>query len=141
MTEDSPEDQALVFNVTDDETLLIAVRDVIDGTFGVQLQEVPGDAIGAETDLGTLFVGVMSDLIVSMELRLPGEFETTLSLLDYLNDRNAATTFVTFSVVDEHVWVSGNVDGHPFSPNHLVRVVDFMFQAASIVSADLDAEG
>jgi hypothetical protein len=48
---------------------------------------------------------------------------------------------VTFSVVDEHVWVSGNVDGHPFSPNHLVRVVDFMFQAASIVSADLDAEG
>jgi hypothetical protein len=135
------DDQLLVFTVADEETLQKAVREVIDGTFGVTLHEVPGDAIGAETDLGSLFVGIMSDFIVSLELRLPGEFETTLPLLDYLNDRNAATTFVSFSVVDGSVWISANVDGHPFAPSHLVRVVDFMFQAAVIVSSDLDAQG
>jgi hypothetical protein len=135
------EDQVLVFSVADDDTLLTAVREVVDGTFGIVLHDVPGEALAVETDAGTLFVGVMSDFIVSLELRLPGEFEGTPPLLEYLNDRNAATTFVTFSVVDGSVWVSGNVDGHPFAPNHLVRVVDFMFQAAAIVTADLEAQG
>lgn len=129
-----------VFTVVDDETLLDVVTEVIDAAFGITLRPVQGDALAAETDLGSLFVGVMGDLIVSMELRLPGEFHATPTLLDYLNDRNAGTTFVTFSVLDECLWVSGNVDGSPFAPAHLVRVLNFMFQAAVAVLADLSGE-
>jgi hypothetical protein len=142
--EDGPvEDDALeteVFAVADDATLLVAVREVISASFGIELLEVPGDAWGAETDLGTLFVGTMSDFIIGLELRLPGEFEATAPLLDYLNERNAGTTFVTFSILDEHLWISGNVDGRPFAPAHLIRVLDFMFQAAVAVSADVQAD-
>lgn len=129
-----------VFSVVDDDTLLGVVAEVIEAAFGIPLEPVPGDALGAETDLGGLFVAVMSDFIVSMELRLPGEFHATPTLLDYLNDRNAGTTFVTFSVLDERLWVSGNVDGSPFAPTHLVRVLTFMFQAAVAVLGDLSAE-
>jgi hypothetical protein len=142
--EDGPgEDDALeteVFAVADDATLLVAMREVISASFGIELVEVPGDAWGAETDLGTLFVGTMSDFIIGLELRLPGEFEGTAPLLDYLNERNAGTTFVTFSILDEHLWISGNVDGRPFAPAHLIRVLDFMFQAAVAVSADVQAD-
>jgi hypothetical protein len=62
----------------------------------------------------------------------------TAALLEYINARNVATTFVTFSVLDERVWVSGTVDGQPFAPSHLIRVLDFMFQAASALNADLE---
>jgi len=61
-------------------------------------------------------------------------------LLEYLNERNASTTFVTFSILDERLWVSGNVDGHPFAPAHLIRVLDFMFQAAVAVTADVQTD-
>lgn len=127
-----------VFSVADDPTLLSVVAEAVNAAFGIELAPVPGDALAAETDLGTLFVGVLSDLIVSLELRLPGEFAATPPLLEYLNDRNAGTAFVTFSVLDERLWVSGNVDGHPFAPMHLSRVLTFMFQAAVAVAADLE---
>ncbi|MEI6361866.1 MAG: hypothetical protein WCP95_07000 [Actinomycetes bacterium] len=129
-----------VFAVADDATLLVAVREVVLSSFGIELTEAPGEAWGAETDVGTLFVGTMSDFIVGLELRLPGEYEATSPLLEYLNDRNAATTFVTFSILDDRLWVSGNVDGSPFAPSHLTRVLDFMFQAAVAVSADVQAD-
>jgi hypothetical protein len=137
---DEPDEATPVFMMTDDDMLMNAVREVIAGTFGIELVQVPGEAWGVEADLGTLFVGTVSDYIVSMELRLPGEFDETTALLQYLNERNAATTFVTFSILDECVWLSGNVDGHPFAPEHVVRVLDFIFQAASAVITDLDAE-
>jgi hypothetical protein len=144
MSDDALEGAALeetpVFEVADDATLLVAVREVISASFGIELDEVSGDAWGAETDLGTLFVGTMSDFIVGLELRLPGEYEPTAPLLQYLNERNAATTFVTFSILDERVWVSGNVDGSPFAPAHLTRVLDFMFQAAVAVIADVQTD-
>jgi hypothetical protein len=129
-----------VFAVADDATLLVAAREVISSSFGVELEEAPGDAWGAETDLGTLFVGTMSDFIIGLELRLPGEYEASGPLLEYLNERNATTTFVTFSILDDRLWVSGNVDGSPFAPAHLIRVLDFMFQAAVAVSADVQAD-
>jgi len=132
--------EAAVFSVADDATLLVAAREVIASAFGIQLQEVPGEAWGAETDLGTLFLGTMSDFIIGLELRLPGQFEATTPLLEYLNERNASTTFVTFSILDDHLWVSANVDGHPFAPAHLSRVLAFMFQAAVAVGADLQTE-
>ena len=132
--------EAAVFSVADDATLLVAAREVIASAFGIQLQEVPGEAWGAETDLGTLFLGTMSDFIIGLELRLPGQFEATTPLLEYLNERNASTTFVTFSILDDHLWVSANVDGHPFAPAHLNRVLAFMFQAAVAVGADLQTE-
>ena len=129
-----------VFAVEDDATLLVAAREVISASFGIELAEVPGDAWGVETDLGTLFVGTMSDFIIGLELRLPGEYDATTALLEYLNERNAATTFVTFSILDDRLWVSGNVDGSPFAPAHLTRVVDFMFQAAVAVMADVQTD-
>jgi len=132
--------ETLVFSIADDDTLLEAVREVILGSFGVELQQVQGEAWGAETDLGSLFVGTMSDFIIGLELRLPGEYEATVTLLEYLNERNASTTFVTFSILDERLWVSGNVDGHPFAPAHLIRVLDFMFQAAVAVTADVQTD-
>lgn len=131
---------AQVFAVADDETLLVAVREVIAASFGIELVEVPGEAWGAETDLGTLFVGTMSDFIIGLELRLPGEYEASAPLLEYLNERNAGTTFVTFSILDDRVWVSANVDGSPFAPAHLTRVLDFMFQAAVAVIADVQTD-
>ncbi len=132
--------ETLVFSIADDDTLLEAVREVILGSFDVELQQVQGEAWGVETDLGSLFVGTMSDFIIGLELRLPGECEATVTLLEYLNERNASTTFVTFSVLDERLWVSGNVDGHPFAPAHLIRVLDFMFQAAVAVTADVQTD-
>ena len=132
--------ETLVFSIADDDTLLEAVREVILGSFGVELQQVQGEAWGAETDLGSLFVGTMSDFIIGLELRLPGQFEATPPLLEYLNERNASTTFVTFSILDDHLWISANVDGHPFAPSHLSRILAFMFQAAVAVGADLQTE-
>jgi len=129
-----------VLAVADDATLLVAAREVIASAFGIQLQEVPGEAWGAETDLGSLFVGTMSDFIIGLELRLPGQFEATPPLLEYLNERNASTTFVTFSILDDYLWISANVDGHPFAPSHLSRILAFMFQAAVAVGADLQTE-
>ena len=137
------DDEIAVFTVSDDGTLLGAVREVIRGTFGIELHEVEGDqnAVAVDTDLGTLIVGVLSDFIVSLELGLGEHVGESAALLEYLNARNVATTFVTFSVLDERVWVSGNVDGQPFAPSHLVRVLDFMFQAASALNADLEVTG
>jgi hypothetical protein len=47
---------------------------------------------------------------------------------------------VTFSTLDEPVWVSGNVDGRPLVPMHLARVLTYMFQAASAVLGELIPE-
>ncbi len=109
--------------------------------FGFELVPVPEDALAAETDVGTLFVGVLSDFVVSLELRLPGRHRATTELLSYLNEENAGSAFVTFSTLDEHVWVSGNVDGRPLVPMHLARVLTYMFQAATAVLGELIPEG
>ena len=129
-----------VVAVDDDDTLLAVVAQTMEASFGIRLAHVPGDALAVETDLGTLFVGVLSELIVSLELRLPGEFAASRPLLEYLNDRNAGSALVTFSVLDERLWISGNVDGDPFAPRHLDRVLTFMFQAAVAIAADLDVQ-
>ena len=47
---------------------------------------------------------------------------------------------MTFSTLDEHVWVSGNVDGRPLVPMHLGRVLTYMFQAATAVLGELIPE-
>jgi hypothetical protein len=129
-----------VITVEDDETLLGVVAELFPPLFGFELSPVPEDALAAETDVGTLFVGVLSDFVVSLELRLPGRHRTTTELLSYLNEENAGSAFVTFSTLDEHVWVSGNVDGRPLVPMHLARVLTYMFQAASAVLGELMPE-
>lgn len=150
-----------VFTFDDEATMLAAVREVISGTFGIELAALEDDELGddeleddelgddefeddgtamvVETDLGTLIVALHGDSIISMELGLPDTVVETAAVLDYLNSRNATTTFVIFSIQDERVWITGFVDGHPFAPGHLVRVLDFMFQAASVAAADLEA--
>jgi hypothetical protein len=130
-----------VITVDDDEALLGIVGDLFPPLFGFSLVPVPEDALAAETDVGTLFVGVLSDFVVSLELRLPGRHRATTELLSYLNEENAGSAFVTFSTLDEHVWVSGNVDGRPLVPMHLARVLTYMFQAATAVLGELTPEG
>ncbi len=130
-----------VITVDDDEALLGIVGDLFPPLFGFELVPVPEDALAAETDVGTLFVGVLSDFVVSLELRLPGRHRATTELLSYLNEENAGSAFVTFSTLDEHVWVSGNVDGRPLVPMHLARVLTYMFQAATAVLGELTPEG
>jgi hypothetical protein len=130
-----------VITVDDDEALLGIVGDLFPPLFGFALVPVPEDALAAETDLGTLFVGVLSDFVVSLELRLPGRHRATTELLSYLNEENAGSAFVTFSTLDEHVWVSSNVDGRPLVPMHLARVLTYMFQAATAVLGELTPEG
>ncbi len=130
-----------VITVDDDEALLGIVGDLFPPLFGFGLVPVPEDALAAETDVGTLFVGVLSDFVVSLELRLPGRHRATTELLTYLNEENAGSAFVTFSTLDEHVWVSGNVDGRPLVPMHLARVLTYMFQAATAVLGELTPEG
>jgi T3SS (YopN, CesT) and YbjN peptide-binding chaperone 1 len=129
-----------VITVDDDEALLGIVAELFPPLFGFELTPVPEDALAAETEVGTLFVGVLSDFVVSLELRLPGRHRTTTELLSYLNEENAGSAFVTFSTLDEHVWVSGNVDGRPLVPMHLARVLTYMFQAASAVLGELIPE-
>jgi hypothetical protein len=143
---DEPEETVLiddvehaVITVDDDEALLGIVGELFPPLFGFELVPVD-DALAAETDVGTLFVGVLSDFVVSLELRLPGRHRATTELLTYLNEENAGSAFVTFSTLDEHVWVSGNVDGRPLVPMHLARVLTYMFQAASAVLGELIAE-
>lgn len=129
-----------VISVPDDATLLSVLADLFPQLFGIELTPVPDDALAVETDVGTLFVGVLSDFVVSLELRLVGRYRPTLELLSYLNEENAGSAFLTFSTLDEHVWVSGNVDGRPLVPMHLARVVTYMFQAATAVLGEITSE-
>jgi hypothetical protein len=133
---DAPDDPA-VLSVPDDETLLTVIGELFPQMFGIILTPVPDDALAAETELGTLFVGVLSDFVISLELRLNGRYRTSLELLSYLNDENAGSAFVTFSTLDERLWVSGNVDGRPLVPVHLARVLTYMFQAATAVAGEV----
>jgi hypothetical protein len=124
-------------SVEDDAALLSLVGGLFPALFGFELEPVPEDALAADTEVGTLFVGVLSDFVISLELRIPGRHRRTPELLEYLNDQNAGSAFVTFSTLDEHVWVSGNVDGRPLVPAHLERVVTYMIQAATAVVGEL----
>ncbi len=130
-------DEHAVISVADDEALLAVVEESFPSLFGFALTPVPEGALAAETEVGTLFVGVLSDFVISLELRLPGHHRVTPELLGYLNEENAGSAFVTFSTVDEHVWVSGSVDGRPLVPAHLARVLTYMFQAAATVIGEL----
>lgn len=133
------EDHAVI-SVDDDATLLAVVGDLFPPLFGFELVPVPEEALAAETEIGTLFVGVLSDFVISLELRLIGRYRPTLELLTYLNEENAGSAFVTFSTLDEHVWVSGNVDGRPLVPAHLGRILTYMFQAGTTVLGELMPE-
>ncbi len=133
-------DEHAVISVEDDSTLLSVVGELFPPLFGFQLTPVPEGALAAETEVGTLFVGVLSDFVISLELRLAGHYRATPELLGYLNEENAGSAFVTFSTLDEHVWVSGNVDGRPLVPMHLARVLTYMFQAATTVHGELMAD-
>ncbi len=129
-----------VISVPDDAMLLDVVGGLFPELFGFSLTPIPDDALAAETDLGTLFVSVLSDFVVSLELRLPGEFRATTELLEYLNEENAGSAFLTFSILDGHLWVSANVDGRPLVPLHLARVVTYLFQAAPMVMDEVTPE-
>ena len=129
--------ETAVISVADDATLLEVVADVFPQLFGFELTPLPEGALAAETDVGTLFVGVLSDFIVSLELRLVGGYHITPELLEYLNEENAGSAFLTFSALDGQLWISASVDGRPFVPLHLGRVVTYMFQAAPAVLADV----
>lgn len=130
-----------VISVPDDATLLSVISELFPQLFGIELTSVPDDAMAVETEVGTLFVGVLSDFVVSLELRLVGRYRPTPELLAYLNEENAGSAFVTFSTLDEHLWVSANVDGRPLVPLHLARVVTYMFQAATVVLGEVTSEG
>ena len=105
-----------VISVEDDMALLTVVEQLFPSLFGITLTPVPGDALAAETEVGTLIVGVLGDFVVSLEMRLHGEFEATAELLAELNDRNASTSFVTFSILEGALWASASVDGNPLVP-------------------------
>jgi hypothetical protein len=135
-------DETAVISVPDDESLQALVGELFPSLFGIDLSPVPDDdALVAETEVGTLFVGVLSDFVISLELRLHGTFRPTLELLTYLNEENAGSAFVNFSTLDECLWVSGNVDGRPLVPLHLARVLTYMFQAAAAVTSDVMPDG
>jgi hypothetical protein len=136
---DEPE-EAAVLTVPDDEALRDVIAELFPQMFGITLTPVPDDALAAETEIGTLFVGVLSDFVVSLELRLHGRYRPTLELLSYLNEENAGSAFVTFSTLDERLWISGNVDGRPLVPIHLARVLTYMFQAATAVAGEVTPE-
>ena len=133
-------DEGQVITLPDDVALLAVVGDLFPSLFGITLTPVPDDALAAETEIGTLFVSVLSDFVVSLELRLDGHYRATLELLTYLNEENAGSAFVTFSTLDDRLWVSGNVDGRPLVPLHLTRVITYMFQAASAVLGEVTSE-
>ena len=139
-TPSTDEVQAAVITVADDAALLQVIAELFPPMFGVELAPGPEGALAVETEVGTLFVGVLSDFVVSLELRLEGFFHMSLELLEYLNEQNAASAFVTFSVLDERVWVSGSVDGRPLVPMHLARVVTYMFQAATALASEVTPE-
>ena len=132
--------QESVISVADDAALLGVIAELFPPMFGVDLVPVPEGALAVETEVGTLFVGVLSDFVVSLELRLEGVFHVSLELLEYLNEQNASSAFVTFSVLDERVWVSGSVDGRPLVSMHLARVVTYMFQAATALASEVTPE-
>ncbi len=125
--------------VPDDDALLQVVAELFPQLFGFALTPVE-DALAAETDVGTLFVGVLSDFVISLELRLEGGYRITHELLEYLNEENAGSAFLTFSALDGHVWISASVDGRPLVPAHLGRVVTYLFQAAPAVLAEVGPE-
>lgn len=126
-----------LISAEDDAALLRIVGELFPELFGFALTPVPEDALAAETEVGTLFVGVLSDFVISLELRLPGSYRTTPELLAFLNEENAGSAFLTFSVLDDHVWVSASIDGRPLVPMHLARIVTYMFQAAPAVLAEV----
>ncbi len=132
--------EAAVLTVPDDATLLAVIGELFPPMFGIALTPVPDHALAAETEIGTLFVGVLSDFVVSLELRLHGHYRLTMELLEYLNEENAGSAFVTFSTLDGRLWISGNVDGRPLVPDHLARVLTYMFQAATAVVGEVTPE-
>jgi hypothetical protein len=133
-------DEHAVITVADDAALLAVLADLFPKLFGIELTPVPDDALAVETEVGTLFVGVLSDFVISMELRLTGRYRPTWELLSYLNEENAGSAFLTFSTLDEHLWVSANVDGRPLAPMHLARILTYMFQAATSVLGEVTPE-
>lgn len=133
-------DEHAVINAPDDAALLAVVGDLFPQMFGFALTEVPDETLAAETEVGTLFVGVLSDFVVSLELRLIGRYRATTELLRYLNEENAGSAFLTFSTLDDHLWISVNVDGRPLVPMHLGRAVTYLFQAATAVLDEVTAE-
>jgi len=135
------DDLSTVVMAPDDETLVQVVAELFASMFGMDLTVLPDGSLAAETELGTLFVGVLSDFVVSLELRLGGHFRTTHELLTLLNDENAGSAFVTFSTLDDRLWVSGSVDGRPLVPAHLSRVLTYMVQAAAALSSEVTPDG
>ncbi len=129
-----------LISADDDAALLRIVGELFPELFGFSLTPVPEDALAADTEVGTLFVGVLSDFVISLELRLPGRYRATPELLAYLNEENAGSAFLTFSVLDDHVWVSASIDGRPLVPIHLARVVTYLFQAAPAILAEITPE-
>jgi len=129
-----------LISADDDAALLRIVGELFPELFGFSLTPVPEDALAADTEVGTLFVGVLSDFVISLELRLPGRYRATPELLAYLNEENAGSAFLTFSVLDDHVWVSASIDGRPLVPIHLARVVTYLFQAAPAILAEVTPE-
>ena len=138
---DRDADLATVVSAPDDDALVRVVADLFASMFGMELTALPDGSLAAETELGTLFVGVLSDFVVSLELRLAGHFRTTHELLALLNDENAGSAFVTFSTLDERLWVSGSVDGRPLVPAHLSRVLTYMVQAAAALTGEVTPDG
>ena len=129
-----------LISADDDAALLRIVGELFPELFGFALTPVPEDALAAETEVGTLFVGVLSDFVLSLELRLPGRYRATPELLAFLNEENAGSAFLTFSVLDDHVWVSASIDGRPLVPIHLARVVTYLFQAAPAILGEITPE-
>ena len=134
-----PIEQAVI-GAEDDAALQGIVGELFPQMFGITLTELTDGALAAETDVGTLFVGVLSDFVISIELRLSGEYRATPELLAYLNEENAGSAFLTFSVLDERLWISASVDGRPLVPLHLGRVITYLFQAAPAVLAEVTPE-
>jgi hypothetical protein len=143
---DALEEQAIdveehaVISARDDAALVDVLEELFPQLFGVTLTRLPDSSLAAETEVGTLFVGVLSDFVVALELRLPGTYRITPELLEYLNEENAGSAFLTFSALDDHLWVSANVDGRPLVPLHLARVVTYLFQAAPAVLDEVTPE-
>jgi T3SS (YopN, CesT) and YbjN peptide-binding chaperone 1 len=143
---DALEEQAIdveehaVISARDDAALVDVLEELFPQLFGVTLARLPDSSLAAETEVGTLFVGVLSDFVVALELRLPGTYRITPELLEYLNEENAGSAFLTFSALDDHLWVSANVDGRPLVPLHLARVVTYLFQAAPAVLDEVTPE-
>ncbi len=122
-----------VLSVADDAALLAVAGECVEDMLGFPLAAGPEGSLTVETDAGTLYVAAFGSFVLTLELCLGPGFPESSELLAFLNGQNAGLSFCRVSIVEDQLWVSANVDGNPFLPVHLARVLGHLFEVAASV--------